>query len=208
MNKAINQVIMHEQIGGNKQAPSQPIGPVKMPEAPVPAGSPPKRITGVNVPPPKRPIPFPFPGDTTKEIQPKPIRPGSQPRPIPASGGAEVTPPEGLPESMKAFWKQRIGNQLIERKQVVPTVIKLAKWAIPGIVAGEGATPMMPMAFDPWGLIPDPFVGPGGVGAGYDEMNPNGYPYNNQGHPEMPAGTQGTGQWAGPNVPGGGSVTV
>ena len=50
MNKAIHQVIMHEQIGGNKQAPSQPTKPVKMPEAPRPAGSKPKSTTGVNVP--------------------------------------------------------------------------------------------------------------------------------------------------------------
>ena len=50
MNKAIHQVIMHEQIGGNKQAPSQPTKPVKMPEAPRPAGPKAKSTTGVNVP--------------------------------------------------------------------------------------------------------------------------------------------------------------
>lgn len=190
MNKAIHQVIMHEQIGGNKQAPSQPTKPVKMPEAPAPTGPKAKSTTGVNVP------------DT---------------------GGAEVTPPEGLgenkylrqvatpketiisetpenlPESMKAFWKQRIGNQLIERKQVVPTVIKFAKWAIPGIVAGETTTPMMPTAFDPWGVIPDPFVGPGN--------NPR---YDGPGSVEYvapPLVSRPT-QWAGPNVPSGGGVAV
>ena len=79
MNKAIHQVIMHEQIGGNKQAPSQPTKPVKMPEAPRPAGPKAKSTTGVNVP------------DT---------------------GGAEVTPPQGLGENK--YLSQVSKNQIIE----------------------------------------------------------------------------------------------
>jgi hypothetical protein len=119
INKALKQVMMYEEIGGKKKENPQPTDttPVKMPEAPRPTGSKPKSTTGVNAPP-KRPIPFPFPTDTTREPQPKPIRPGSQPRPIPANGGAEVTPPQGLPESMKAFWKQRLTNQLNEKRQL------------------------------------------------------------------------------------------
>lgn len=127
INKALNQVMMYEEIGGKKKENPQPTDttPVKMPEAPRPTGSKPKSTTGVNAPP-KRPIPFPFPTDTTREPQPKPIRPGSQPRPIPANGGAEVTPPQGLPESMKAFWKQRLGNQLNEKKGLGSVLGKLA----------------------------------------------------------------------------------
>ena len=65
---------------------------------------------------------------------------------------------------------------------------------------GDG---MMPHTLDPFGLIPDPFVGPGGYPR--DEMNPNGYPYNDQGQPEMPPDPT---QWAGPNVPSGGGVAA
>jgi hypothetical protein len=184
MNKAIHQVIMHEQIGGNKQAPPRPIKPVKMPDPRNPEGSGLKKTIHGYVPPP----------------------------PPPTDGGAEVTPPEGLPESMKAFWKQRlvnqiIENQLIERKQV-GVITKVVKKVAPYVVAG-GTEEVLPVggSFDPWGWFPDPFLSPN-QSVPYDEMNPNGYPYNNQGQPEMPAGTQGTGQWAGPNVPGGGGVAV
>jgi len=118
INKALKQVMMYEEIGGKKKENPQPTdtNPVRMPEAPKPAGPKPKSTRGVNAPPPKRPLPFPFPSDTTRETQPKPIRPGSQPRPIPANGGAEVTPPQGLAE--KAFWKQRLTNQLNEKRQL------------------------------------------------------------------------------------------
>lgn len=171
MNKAIHQVIMHEQIGGNKQAPSQPTKPVKMPEAPAPTAPKAKSTTGVNVP------------DT---------------------GGAEVTPPQGLPESMKAFWKQKIGNQLIERKQV-GVVSKVVKKVAPYVVAG-GTEEVLPVggSFDPWGFFPDPFLSPNQTRP-YDEMNPNGYPYNDFGYPEMPPDPS---QWAGPNVPSGGGVAA
>ena len=52
INKALNQVMMYEEIGGKKKENPQPTDttPVKMPEAPRPAGSPPQRITGVNAP--------------------------------------------------------------------------------------------------------------------------------------------------------------
>ena len=178
MNKAIHQVIMHEQIGGNKQAPSQPTKPVKMPDPRKSEGSTPKRTIGGNVPPPP-----------------------------PTDGGAEVTPPEGLPESMKAFWKQKIGNQLIERKQV-GVVSKVVKKVAPLVVAG-GTEEVLPVggSFDPWGFFPDIFLSPNQTQP-YDEMNPHGYPYNDQGQPEIPAGAPGHGQWAGPNVPDGGGVAA
>jgi hypothetical protein len=174
INKALKQVMMYEEIGGKKKENPQPTDttPVKMPGAPRPAGPKPKSTRGVNAPPPKRPLPFPVPSDTTRETQPKPIRPGSQPRPIPANGGAEVTPPQGLPESMKAFWKKRLGNQLNgnelnEKKGVLG---RLAKGAL-GLI-GVDETGVMPLDIDPLGIIPDPFVGPGG------NTNPSAYPEN------------------------------
>jgi hypothetical protein len=116
INKALNQVMMYEEIGGKKKENPQPTDttPVKMPEAPRPAGPKPKSTRGVNAPPPKRPLPFPVPSDTTRETQPsRPIKP----RPVtPTDGGAEVTPPQGLAE--KAFWKQRLTNQLNEKRQL------------------------------------------------------------------------------------------
>jgi len=84
MNKAIHQVIMHEQIGGNKQAPPQPTKPVKMPDPRKPEGSTPKKTIHGYVPPPPPPI----------------------------DGGAEVTPPEGLGETK--YLSQVSKNQIIK----------------------------------------------------------------------------------------------
>lgn len=126
---------MYEEIGGKKKENPQPTDttPVKMPETPRPAGPKPKSTRGVNAPPPKRPLPFPFPSDTTQETQPsRPIKP----RPVtPTDGGAEVTSPQGLAE--KAFWKQRLTNQLNERRQL-------------GVLAGA-AGKVLGHYWGPWG---------------------------------------------------------
>jgi hypothetical protein len=99
INKALKQVMMYEEIGGGKKKNPEPMDtkPVRMPEPRRPGTRTP---TGGNVPPP--------------------------PPPSPTDGGAQVTPPEGLPESMKAFWKQRLGNQLNEKKGLGSVLGKLA----------------------------------------------------------------------------------
>ena len=147
INKALNQVMMYEEIGGKKKENPQPTDttPVKMPEAPRPAGSPPQRITGVNAPSAgeidqgrlRYLVPDREPQPRTRRPEPPP-----PPRPVPDNGGAEVTPPEGLPESMKAFWKQRLVNQLNEKKGL---------GSVAGKVAGKVLAPLG-VAFDLYDL--------------------------------------------------------
>ena len=335
MNKAIHQVIMHEQIGGNKQAPSQPTKPVKMPEAPRPAGPKAKSTTGVNVPddggaevtPPqglgenkylsqvsknqiikvleeeyekilisetvsksntsvlnKKQIKefinylqtnenvthanlnekWPGLGKIIKKVakhafgpvgtaigvgwsaydywkNPKqweqefndeyivPFLPGGEmhepegqergPGGSPGSIGINEAP-QNLPESMKAFWKQRLGNQLIERKEL--GVMKKAaafgkavlKWMPPG------PDDLIGKAID----VYDRHVDDEFVRQTHDYTNPESpyYDPNRDRWENFPLGMRPTvdsqgnshpggveGGWAGPNIPsGGGSVTA
>lgn len=48
---------------------------------------------------------------------------------------------------------------------------KIGKWLGVG-AAEEIGSPLMPMSFDPFGIIPDPFVGPGGGGNYPDQWIP------------------------------------
>jgi len=198
INKALNQVMMYEEIGGRKKKNPEPMDtkPVKMPEAPRPGTRTP---TGGNVPPPPPPSPIRMP-EPRRPVSRDERRPGTRtpiggnvpppPPPSPTDGGAEVTPPQGLPESMKAFWKQRIENQLNtelnEKKKGV--LGRIAKGAL-GLL-GVDETGLMPTELDPWGLIPDPFVGPGG------NSNPSAYPENSPDF-QFPVG----GQHHGPDDP-------
>jgi len=137
INKALKQVMMYEEIGGGKKKNPEPMDtkPVRMPEPRRPGTRTP---TGGNVPPPPPPSPIRMP-EPRRPVSRDERRPGTRtpiggnvpppPPPSPTDGGAEVTPPQGLPESMKAFWKQRIENQLNEKRGLGSVLRPLGKFA-------------------------------------------------------------------------------
>ena len=89
--------------------------------------------------------------------------------------------------------KKLMKEKYLREKKQLGVVTRVAKKAVP-VVTGGAVEEILPVggSFDPWGFIPDIFLSPN-QSVPRDEMNPNGWPYNDQGIPEEPGVPQGHG---------------